>query len=113
MAESASLRNERSFWGVITTQFLGAFNDNVFKMLLLLICTDYVMLQDDRAESPYFDPYQTAASLLFALAFVMISGVAVYLSDRFPKRGMIVTCKVSEMRIRYYGSNCGGTEFMI
>lgn len=72
-------------------------------MLLLLICTDYVMLQDDRAESPYFDPYQTAASLLFALAFVMISGFAGYLSDRFPKKRMIVICKVSEIVVMVAG----------
>lgn len=103
MAESASLRNERSFWGVITTQFLGALNDNLFKMLLLLICTDYVMLQGDRAESPYFDPFQTVASLLFALAFVLISGFAGYLSDRFPKRRIIVICKVGEIVVMTAG----------
>ena len=39
------LKRDRSFWGMTATQFLGAFNDNVFKQLVLLICVDYVALQ--------------------------------------------------------------------
>ena len=29
------LKRDRSFWGMTATQFLGAFNDNVFKQLVL------------------------------------------------------------------------------
>lgn len=32
------LAQDISFWGMATTQFLGAFNDSVFKQLVLLIC---------------------------------------------------------------------------
>ena len=32
-----NLRGDRSFWGLIVTQFLGAFNDNLFKQLVLLL----------------------------------------------------------------------------
>ena len=85
------------------TQFLGAFNDNVFKMLLLLICVDYVLAQNQGGNNPYFDPYQTTASLLFASAFVLISGFAGYLSDRYCKRTIVVACKVSEIVVMLAG----------
>ena len=31
------LMKDGSFWGITATQFLGAFNDNLFKQLLLLL----------------------------------------------------------------------------
>ena len=31
------LWQDRSFWGHLSTQFLGAFNDNLFKQLILLL----------------------------------------------------------------------------
>lgn len=99
MTDLPSLRSDRAFWGITTTQFLGAFNDNVFKMLLLLICTDYVRLTSDSAVNPYFDPYQTIASLLFAFAFVTFTGLAGFLSDRFPKRELVIACKVAEILV--------------
>ena len=32
-----TLYRDRSFWGITITQFFGAFNDNLFKQLLLLL----------------------------------------------------------------------------
>jgi hypothetical protein len=32
-----TLLRDRSFWGLAITQFLGAFNDNLFKQLVLLL----------------------------------------------------------------------------
>ncbi len=103
MGEFPPLRRDRSLWAMTATQFLGAFNDNIFKMLLLLICTDYVQSRNNGGANPYFDPYQTVASLLFALAFVLISSFAGYLSDRFPKKRIIVACKVGEIVVMTAG----------
>ena len=87
MNQYPPLIRDRAFWGITLTQFLGAFNDNVFKMMLLLICADYVAdLNSDKSGSPYFDPYQTSASMMFAIAFVIFSGFAGYLSDRNAKK---------------------------
>ncbi len=98
------LKRDRAFWGITATQFLGAFNDNVFKMLLMLICADYVKAQQGAAgANPYFDPYQTTASLLFAFAFVMFSGFAGYLSDRYEKKTIVVLCKVAEILVMAAG----------
>ena len=33
------LARDTSFWGMAATQFLGAFNDNLFKQLILLLAT--------------------------------------------------------------------------
>ena len=89
---------DRSFWGMTATQFLGAFNDNVFKQLVLLICVDYVALR-----GLDHDPYQTTAQGLFALPFVLFSGFAGWLSDRVSKRRIVVLCKVSEIGVMLAG----------
>ncbi len=105
MTQYPSLTKDRAFWGITLTQFLGAFNDNVFKMLLFLICADYVgNLNDaDSTRGDYFDPYQTLASLLFAFAFVMFSGFAGFLSDRFSKKKIVIACKVAEIVVMCLG----------
>ncbi len=113
------LRRDKAFWGMTATQFLGAFNDNVFKMLLLLICADYVLARPGNGASPYFDPYQTAASLLFAFAFVLFSGFAGYLSDRYQKKNIVVASKVAEIVVMTLGlvvfltGNPGSLSFIV
>lgn len=103
------LRKDPAFWGITVTQFLGAFNDNLFKMLLLLICADYVLANNQGGNSPYFDPYQTTASLLFASAFVFFSGFAGYLSDRFHKKTIVVASKAAEIGVMF----CGMLVFLL
>src|SRR5689334_9600955 len=71
-----SLWRDRSFWGMTATQFLGAFNDNLFKQVVLLLCIDIAVQHGTR-------DYQPQAQRLFALPFVLFSGFAGYLSDRF------------------------------
>ena len=77
------------------TQFLGAFNDNLFKQLLLLICVDF-----SRSGSGDFQPIAMA---LFAVPFVLFSGFAGYLSDRTGKRRIVVLCKVAEVAVMVLG----------
>ncbi len=90
-----SLFRDRSFWGLNLTQFLGAFNDNLFKQLVLLLCLDRV-LSGGRDQ-------QGLAMILFAWPFIAFSGYAGFLSDRFSKRTIIVTCKVAELGIVWLG----------
>jgi acyl-[acyl-carrier-protein]-phospholipid O-acyltransferase/long-chain-fatty-acid--[acyl-carrier-protein] ligase len=85
---------DTSFWGMTATQFLGAFNDNLYKQLVLLICLDYVQLRG-LAD----DPYQMYAQGMFALAFVLLSGFAGWLSDRYSKRTIVVLSKVGEIAV--------------
>ncbi|MEE3368342.1 MAG: MFS transporter [Planctomycetota bacterium] len=91
------LWKDRSFQGMTATQFLGAFNDNLFKQLVLLICIDAAR-QTGRS-----DVYQPVAQALFALPFVLFSGFAGYLSDRLSKRRIVVVCKGVEIGVMLVG----------
>ena len=92
-----SLWHDRSFWGMTATQFLGAFNDNLFKQVVLLLCIDIAVQKGTRDYQPY-------AQELFALPFVLFSGFAGYLSDRISKRRIVVLCKMVEIGIVMLGT---------
>ncbi len=89
------LLHDRAFWGLNLTQFLGAFNDNLFKQLVMLLCLD-------RARDGGRD-LQGVAMILFAWPFIAFSGLAGFLSDRFSKRTIIVLCKLAELGIVLLG----------
>ena len=92
------LTRDGSFWAVVLTQYLGAFNDNVFKQLVLLICVDYVV-----QHNLVNDPFQAVATALFAVPFLMFSGLAGYLSDRNSKKHIVVLSKVAEIVVMTAG----------
>lgn len=91
-----TLYADRSFWGMTVTQFFGAFNDNLFKQLILLLSIT-VALDGSSVDQ------QGTATLIFSLPFLVVTGVAGYLSDRLGKRGIIVSCKVAEIVIMALG----------
>ena len=97
-SEHRSPLRDRAFWGMTVTQFLGAFNDNIFKQLVLLLCVDYKLHY--RLDA---DPYQTTAQALFAIPFVLFSGVAGWLADRISKRSVVVSAKVAEIVVMAAG----------
>lgn len=80
-----------AFVGFVSTQFLGAFNDNYFKQMVLLTCVTQV--------AGGGKDYQPLALAAFALPFVLLSGLGGYLSDRYSKRTVIVLCKVGEIAV--------------
>ncbi len=80
----------QSFQFFLATQALGAFNDNIFKQLVLLLGVGYVMLGIE---------YQAVVQFLFAAPFLVFSGIAGDLSDRFSKGGMMTGCKIAEIVI--------------
>src|SRR5579872_419671 len=90
-----SLWRDKSFWGMTATQFLGAFNDNLYKEAALLVCVDHARQGVD---------YQMYAQAAFALPFVLFSGFAGYLSDRTSKRRIVVLCKIIEVAIVALGA---------
>ena len=90
-----TLFRDATFHCFTATQFFGAFNDNLFKQLVLLLCIDNVL----RGGSDW----QGAAQAIFAVPFVLFSGFAGWLADRTPKRGLIVLCKVAEIGIMLAG----------
>ena len=88
----------RSFRFFVATQFLGAFNDNLFKQLVLLLAVDL------RIEAKGGPDYQAIVSGLFAAPFVLFSGFAGSLADRIPKTRVIVWAKVWEVAIMALGA---------
>jgi MFS family permease len=91
------LFRDRSFWGMTATQFLGAFNDNLFKQLMLLLAIPVAAASSVKADE------QGLATMIFSLPFVLFSGFAGYLSDRYSKRSIIVICKLAEIGIMLLG----------
>jgi MFS family permease len=178
-----TLYRDRSFWGMVITQFLGAFNDNLFKQLLLLLSivvlnvalhggdilkghvedekgsrvalADVSVLREGNvvastradadgefsvkvasgrtyhvqasggdmairtssSSSMQTNPQdyvavvsgskpkdlQWIAMLVFALPFLLFSGYAGFLSDRFSKRRVIVLSKMAEIVVMLLG----------
>jgi MFS family permease len=95
-----TLYRDGSFWGMAATQFLGAFNDNVFKQLILLLATPAAVAA---AAEQQGEDLQWAAMFVFAGAFLIFSGFAGFLSDRFSKRPLIILAKVAEIGIMLLG----------
>lgn len=84
----------RSFLFFLATQALGAFNDNVFKQLVLLLGVGYLMSGIE---------YQAVVQFLFAVPFLLFSGIAGDLSDRFSKGRLMTLCKTAEILIAFAG----------
>ena len=88
-----TLYRDTSFWGMAVTQFLGAFNDNVFKQLILLLATPTVA----QVAAGSAEDLQSEAQYVFAASFLIFSGFAGYLSDRFSKRPIVILSKAAEI----------------
>lgn len=90
------------------TQFLGAFNDNLFKQLVLLLSVGggaaaaaAAGANDDAARTG--PDIQSLAMALFAAPFLLFSSYAGYVSERLSKRTVVVACKVAEIGIVLLG----------
>src|SRR5260221_1022988 len=93
-AAGTPLFQDRSFWGMTATQFLGAFNDNLFKQLALLLAVGgpaslivASSMVDGSSSPPRTGPdLQSLAMFLFATPFLLFSGLAGFVSERLSKR---------------------------
>ena len=93
------LMKDPSFWGLAVTQFLGAFNDNLYKQLVLLLAVPVGAAALMNGEAQKGADLQGWALFLFSIPFVLWSGFAGYLSDRYSKQPIIWMCKVAEIGI--------------
>jgi MFS family permease len=95
-----SLNRDPSFWGLAITQFLGAFNDNLFKQLILLLATPTAA---ELAAGTAKDR-QGIAQMVFAASFLIFSGFAGFVADRSSKRTVVVASKVAEIVVMALGT---------
>jgi acyl-[acyl-carrier-protein]-phospholipid O-acyltransferase/long-chain-fatty-acid--[acyl-carrier-protein] ligase len=104
---SKALLRDRAFWGLTVTQFLGAFNDNVYKQMILLLAIPAVAVGANAGANAGAGVVQISvqgwATAVFSLPFVLFSGYAGYLSDRYPKTPIIITSKVAEILVMALG----------
>lgn len=89
----AELLAHGGFQGFLWTQFLVAFNDNVFKMMVSVAA---VHLAADATEGTR---WLSLAGAVFVLPFLLFAGWAGQLADRFSKTHVLVVTKACEILI--------------
>ena len=99
MTPSIRLLGKRRFLPLFATQFLGAFNDNLFKTAMVIFVTYYV----------YSDPTKEAtfnaiAGGIFILPFFLFSALAGQLADSMDKTRIIRFVKSAEIAIMVVGA---------
>lgn len=96
------------------TQFLGAFNDNLYKQLMLLLALPTMLVssapsKDTASAGAVLPPteaprdQQAVAFIIFALPFVIASPFAGWLSDRLSKSWIIIASKYAEIVVMLLG----------
>ncbi|MBU1043587.1 MAG: MFS transporter [Candidatus Omnitrophica bacterium] len=88
---------DASFKSLLGTQFLGAFNDNAFKIIISLLG---IQLISSARQSAAF---VSIIGALFVIPFIIFSPLAGYLADRYRKRNIIVIMKIAELLIMLLG----------
>ncbi|MFN3389650.1 MAG: MFS transporter [Allosphingosinicella sp.] len=99
MTPSLNLLGKRRFLPLFVTQFLGAFNDNLFKTAMVILVTYYV----------YNDPTKEAtfnaiAGGIFILPFFLFSALAGQLADSTDKARIVRIVKTAEIVIMVFGA---------
>ncbi|NKC12378.1 MAG: glycerol acyltransferase [Gammaproteobacteria bacterium] len=92
---SFSLLGKRRFGPFFITQFLGAFNDNLFKQSLIVLITFIAVSADESSPAVLAN----AAAALFILPFFLFSASAGQLADMMDKAAMIRRIKIAEVAI--------------
>ena len=87
----------RGFKALLITQFLGAFNDNAFKLFVSLLAVNFFVNKQGGTQ------YLSLSGAVFVLPFLLFSMTAGFLADRFSKRKVIVGAKMAEVLIMFIG----------
>lgn len=90
-----SLLKSKWFAPFFATQFLGAFNDNIFKNTLMLMIT----FGASEALGMDINTVLNLAAMLFILPFFLFSGIAGQITDKYEKSALIRKIKLFEIAI--------------
>jgi MFS family permease len=99
MTPSLRLLGKRRFLPLFVTQFLGAFNDNLFKTAMVILVT-YHVYNDPTKEASF----NALAGAIFILPFFLFSAFAGQLADSRDKSRIIRIVKTAEIIIMLAGS---------
>lgn len=106
MQTSLALLKRRHFGPLFATQFLNAFNDNLFKMAMVILVT-YTIYSNPATEAQF----NALASGLFILPFFLFSALAGQIADSSDKARVIRFIKSAEIGIMAVG--CAGIWFQL
>jgi MFS family permease len=99
MTPSLGLLGKRRFLPLFATQFLGAFNDNLFKQAMVLFAT-YSIYSDPKKEAAF----NAIATGLFILPFFLLSALSGQLADSHDKARIVRLVKTAEIAIMAIGA---------
>ena len=99
MIGSLGLLTKRRFLPLFVTQFLGAFNDNLFKNAMIFFAT-YQIFNSEAAETRF----SAIATGLFILPFFLFSALAGQLADSYDKARIMRIIKFAEILIMLVGA---------
>ena len=96
-------RLSRSFGWLNVCQFLGALNDNLFKLLLVFLLVE---LRGGQGRATVV----ALASTVFVVPFLLFAHAGGVLADRFSKRAVIVAMKAAEVLVMSAGLAAVGSR---
>ena len=99
MQNTAHLLRTRRFLPIFVTQFLGAFNDNLFRTAMVLLVI-YGIYRDAAQEATF----SAIAGALFILPFFLLSALAGQLADSTDKARIVRIVKTAEIIIMLFGA---------
>jgi MFS family permease len=99
MTGSFALMKQRRFLPLFATQFLNAFNDNFYKMSMVILVT-FTIYRDPETEASF----NALAGGLFILPFFLFSALAGQLADSRDKAQIIRIIKTAEIGIMLVGA---------
>ena len=99
MTISLLLLAKRRFLPLFVTQFLGAFNDNLFKTAMIMLVI-YGIYSDPQHETAF----SAIAGGLFILPFFLLSALSGQLADSYDKARLIRVIKAAEVVIMVCGA---------
>lgn len=100
MQTSMALLGKKRFLPLFATQYLNAFNDNFYKMAMVVLIT-YSILQGGEAEEAY---YNALAGAIFILPFFLLSAISGQIADSIDKTRVIRWVKTAEIGIMLVGA---------
>ena len=89
--KSSKRRGYHALLGLLSSQFLGAFNDNVYKIVLSLLTANQALATGEGSSAI------ALIGAIFILPFLLFSGYAGYVADVFSKRTVLITAKCLEI----------------
>ncbi|MFN3580057.1 MAG: MFS transporter [Pseudomonas sp.] len=99
-----SLLSKRRFLPFFTAQFLGAFNDNVFKQALILAILFKIAVGSNGDTATSRDVLINLCALLFVLPFFLFSALGGQFGEKFAKDALIRAIKMGEVLIMLVGA---------